>query len=100
MKLISKFILWISGWKTAGEAPQLRKFVAIMAPHTSGLDFLYGMCARYILDIPFTFLGKAEMFRPPFGFIFRWLGGVPVDRSSTNNMVDQAVSMFNEREDC
>ena len=83
----------------AGEVPKLRKFVVIMAPHTSGLDFLYGMCARFILDINFTFLGKEEVFRPPFGFIFRWLGGIPVDRTSNHNLVDHAVKMFNERDD-
>jgi len=99
MKLIARFVFWITGWKTAGEIPPLKKFVVIMAPHTSGMDFLYGMCVRFILGIRFKFLGKTEVFRPPFGFIFRWLGGIPVERSSSNNLVEQAVKMFDERED-
>ncbi|MDB5281534.1 MAG: Acyltransferase [Bacteroidota bacterium] len=98
MKLISRFILWLFGWKTAGEVPPLKKFVAILAPHTSGLDFLFGMCAKFIFGIHLTFLGKEEVFRFPFGFIFRWLGGVPVDRSSSHNVVDYAVKLFNENE--
>jgi len=39
-----------------------------------------------------------ELFKPPFGFIFHKLGGVPVDRSGGNNFVDQIVNMFNGNE--
>jgi 1-acyl-sn-glycerol-3-phosphate acyltransferase len=83
----------------AGEVPPLKKFVVILAPHTSGMDFVYAMCTKFILGLRFSFLVKAEVFRPPFGFIFRWLGGIPVERSSSHNLVDQVVKMFNERED-
>ena len=44
------------------------------------------------------FIGKQELFKPPFGFIFRKLGGVPVDRFNNNNFVDQVVEMFNTNE--
>jgi hypothetical protein len=44
------------------------------------------------------FIGKQELFNGPFGFIFRKLGGVPVDRFSSNNFVDQIVQMFNKNE--
>lgn len=98
MKLISKFIFWISGWKTAGEVPDLKKFVVIAAPHTSGWDLIVGICAKYIFGMQFSFMVKKELFRFPLGFIFRALGAIPVDRSSSNNMVDQAVGMFKEKE--
>ncbi len=95
MKLLARFIFWISGWKTAGEIPSLKKFVAIAAPHTSNMDFIYGMCAKFIFDIKLQYLGKSQLFRFPFGFIFRALGGIPVDRSSSHNVVAQAVDAFN-----
>ena len=98
MKLIARFIFWINGWKIDGEVPPLKKFVVIMGPHTSGMDFVYAMCAKFILGIKFNYLGKAEVFRPPFGFIFRWLGGIPVERSEHHKLVDQVVKMFNEHE--
>lgn len=98
MKWIARFIFWINGWKVAGEVPRLKKFVVIMAPHTSGMDFIYAMCARFILNIQFRYLGKAEVFKPPFGFIFRWLGGVPVERSEHHNLVEQVVKMFEEHD--
>ena len=38
------------------------------------------------------------MFKPPFGFIFRALGGTPVDRSQNTNLVSAIVAEFNKRE--
>ena len=98
MKFIAKLIFWIRGWKTSGEVPPLKKFVVIMAPHTSGEDFVLGMCAKFIYGIRFRFLAKAEVFRPPFGFIFRWLGGIPVERSEHHNLVDEVVKQFEQHE--
>jgi 1-acyl-sn-glycerol-3-phosphate acyltransferase len=39
-------------------------------------------------------LGKVQLFRFPFGGVMRWLGGVPVDRSRANNLVEAAVECF------
>lgn len=44
------------------------------------------------------YLGKAELFKAPFGFLFRWLGGTPVDRFSKHGVVDQVVEKFNNTE--
>ena len=98
MKLIARFFFWLTGWKTEGEIPKLKKFVAILAPHTSAWDVIYGMLARYIFEMDFSFYGKQEIFDAPYGFIFRALGGIPVNRSAKSNLVDQAVKTFNERE--
>lgn len=98
MKLLAKIIFSISGWRTAGQVPALKKFVAIAAPHTSNMDFIYGMCAKFILGIKLQYLGKKELFRFPFGFIFRALGGIPVDRSSSQNLVAQVIDAFNRHQ--
>ncbi|MES2620273.1 MAG: lysophospholipid acyltransferase family protein [Bacteroidota bacterium] len=94
IKLVAQFVFWIAGWKVEGKVPELKKFVVIAAPHTSGWDFPLGIVARLILQIHFSFFAKQELFRPPFGFIFRALGGIPVNRSSSHGMVEQAVEMF------
>lgn len=95
MELLAKFIFKISGWKTVGEIPPIKKFVAIAAPHTSNMDFIYGMCAKFIFGVKMQYLGKKELFRFPFGFIFRAMGGIPVDRKSSHHLVEQAVEEFN-----
>jgi 1-acyl-sn-glycerol-3-phosphate acyltransferase len=98
LRLLSRFIFWITGWKTSGEIPPLKKFVAILAPHTSGWDLMFGLCAKYIYGIDVNLFAKKELFIFPIGPLFRALGGIPVDRSSHHNLVDIAVDTFNKRE--
>lgn len=92
--------LHLKGWKTNNNFPHhLKKCVIIVAPHTSSSDFIIGVALRSIYKIyDAKFLGKAELFKPPFGFIFRWLGGTPVYRDSKQNLVEQVVAKFNATE--
>lgn len=95
---IARALMLLTGWRFEGTLPNLPKFVLIVAPHTSNWDFPIGLMAMFGLAIRGTFLGKDTLFKPPFGFFFRWLGGVPVDRSSSNNVVEQTISYFTTRE--
>jgi 1-acyl-sn-glycerol-3-phosphate acyltransferase len=93
--------LRLMGWKSVGDFPVgLKKYVVIVAPHTSGWDFVIGVMFRSVLHMEKAhYLGKAELFKPPFGFLFRWLGGYPVDRSSRHNMVEQVVNIFQQHDE-
>ena len=101
MRLISKFIFsTIFGWKIVGEFPkEPKKYVLIGAPHTSWYDFVIGILARSVTQVKINFIGKDSLFKAPFGFIFRWLGGTPVDRSKSNNLVDAIVQTFNSKDE-
>ena len=100
MRTIYEFIFKLFSWRFEGTIPtELNKFIIIVAPHTSNLDFFIGIMARKVLRLDKTkFLGKSQLFKAPFGFIFRWLGGYPVDRSKSNNLVDAVVDLFNSKE--
>ncbi|WP_299526580.1 1-acyl-sn-glycerol-3-phosphate acyltransferase [uncultured Lutibacter sp.] len=100
MKLFARFILYtVLGWKTKGSFPrELKKYVIIGAPHTHWLDFPLGVAIKFAEDLPANYIGKASLFKPPFGFIFRWLGGTPIERSTSNNKVDAIVDVFNTHE--
>ena len=75
----------------------LQKAVIIIGPHTTWKDFTIGIAFRSVLKIKYgKYLGKAELFRGPFGFIFHWLGGTPVDRFSKHGVVEQVVEKFNK----
>lgn len=89
------------GWESTGEFPyHLKKYVIIVAPHTSGWDFIIGVLFRKALKLDKArYLGKKELFDPPFGFLFRWLGGYPVDRSQNKNMVEEVVKIFDRHEE-
>jgi len=89
------------GWKPLGEFPyHLKKYVIIVAPHTSGWDFVIGVLFRKSLRLEKArYLGKKELFDPPFGFLFRWLGGYPVDRGQNKNMVEEVVKIFDSHDE-
>jgi len=94
-------IYWkLSGWKVVGHFPyQYKKMILIVGPHTSWKDILVGFSVRNKLRIDHAkFLGKKELFDGPFGSLFRWLGGTPVDRSGKHGMVEQAAELFADNE--
>jgi 1-acyl-sn-glycerol-3-phosphate acyltransferase len=86
------------GWTEERMIPVERKFVVIAAPHTSNWDFLYFLGLADKLDIPLSFMGKSSLFRWPFGKLMREMGGIPVDRSRSTNMVDQMIAEFKARD--
>ena len=101
MQKLSKFIFKrILGWKLVGNFPKhLKKYVVIAAPHTSWQDFPIAILARNYTGEKINFIGKSSLFSSPFGFIFRALGGTPVDRSQSSNMVDAIVQIFENKKE-
>ncbi len=86
------------GWKVNKELPDLNKCIIIVAPHTSSWDFVIGVIVRGVLAKEINYLGKKSLFKPPFGWFFRWMGGYPVDRKTSQNMVDQVAEIFLKEE--
>lgn len=84
------------GWRFAGHLPELRKMVIIAAPHTSNWDFPVGIMFMYASGFQVNFFGKDTLFRPPLGWLMRWLGGKPVDRSSPRGVVAETVRAIRE----
>jgi len=84
------------GWSIGGKVPDIKKFVIIAAPHTTNWDFPITLAITFVLKIKIYWMGKAEMFRWPFGAACRWLGGIPIDRSQSQNMVEQSIHAFKE----
>ena len=44
------------------------------------------------------FVAKNSLFKVPFGWYFRWMGGAPVDRSKNNDTVSATAEVFKTRE--
>lgn len=101
MRAIASFIfIRLMGWKIDGDlSPQIKKSVVIVVPHTSWHDFYIGAFARKILNLQINFIGKRELFKFPFGWYFRWMGGAPVDRKSNRNTVQQVTELFKSRDE-
>lgn len=98
MRWLSYRIFRTLGWEIEGELPGLPKYVIIGAPHTSNWDFFLFLAAMYAFDVRMSFLGKASLFRWPFGFMFEKVGGIPVDRSRAGGIVRQVKAAFDRSE--
>jgi 1-acyl-sn-glycerol-3-phosphate acyltransferase len=91
---LGRALLRAMGWRIAGEVPDLAKLVIAVAPHTSNWDFVIGASAMFALDLRITFISKHTLFRRPFAGILRWMGAIPVDRSSSHGVVAESVAAF------
>lgn len=95
-KFIANLILKLGGFKMVGDFPKdEKKFVLLAAPHTSNWDFVYGRAAMLLYNINLKYLIKDSYFKGPMKFFFAATGGLPVDRSKKNNMVDYMIDLFN-----
>lgn len=98
MRAVSKFILCrLLGWHFRGRFPDLDRCVVAVAPHTSWVDFPLGLLVRSTIGIRINYVGKKSLFRPPFGWLFRWTGGAPVDRSKKSDTVQAVADIFRQR---
>ncbi len=89
-------LLRLIGWKFEGQLDKTQPCVMIVGPHTSNWDFVIGIIARSALGTNIHFLGKHQLFIAPWGWLFRAMGGSPVDRRKHNNLVDGAAQLFEQ----
>ncbi|MBK7173019.1 MAG: 1-acyl-sn-glycerol-3-phosphate acyltransferase [Bacteroidales bacterium] len=95
---ISHIILKMAGWKISGSMPSsLKKCIVVMAPHTSNWDFFIGWLGFNVLGLKSKYLIKKEAFFFPLGTIVRKIGGIPVDRGKSTNIILQITELFKER---
>jgi len=88
LRSFSRGMLKSLGWKVEGALPaNARKAVLIAAPHTSNWDLPYTLMVCFCLNLNVYWMGKASIFKWPFGPVMRWLGGIAVDRAKSNNLV-------------
>jgi 1-acyl-sn-glycerol-3-phosphate acyltransferase len=95
-RFLSRLYLRSQDWQVVGQLPNIPKFVIIGAPHTSNWDFVMFLALAFVLKGNLRYMGKKELFYPPYGWFFRWCGGVPVDRSRPQGLVEQTVRAIRE----
>lgn len=90
---LGRAVLGLMGWRIEGRVPNVPKCVLIVAPHTSGWDYVVGMAALFALGFRATYLGKHTLFRGPLGWFMRWTGGMPVDRAAADGVVQRSLEL-------
>lgn len=94
LRLIAIGLLKLIGWRAIGKEIAAPKLVLIGAPHTSNWDFPLMLLVVLKLRLQVFWMGKDSLFRFPFGGLMRWLGGIPIDRSKPNGVVQQMTEEF------
>lgn len=97
-KLLGWAILTLLGWDARGEPPEVKKYVAVFAPHTMDQDGLMMFALTLSCGIRTRIFVKEEFFRKPFGWLIKRLGGVPIHRNSPLDQVSQAACFIRASE--
>ncbi|MFC7462751.1 lysophospholipid acyltransferase family protein [Hydrogenophaga defluvii] len=93
LRVFSVAFLRLSGWRIEGALPtHATKAVLIAAPHTSNWDLPYTLMVAFALRLNIYWMGKQSIFKPPFRGMMRWLGGIPVNREQSTNLVAASVA--------
>lgn len=91
------FKMW--GWKIVGNIPHsLPKKLYVVIPHTSNWDFPAGILLKYGYKMDVGFIAKSSLFKWPYAWFFKALGGIPVNRKKALGFIDSVVTVIKQRE--
>ncbi len=85
-------------WRVTVEQPVPQKCVIIGAHHTSSTDLWATFLLTAALGVKFRWIAKDTLFWGPLGWIFRPLGGIPVNRRKSTNFVEQMATLFQQED--
>ena len=94
LRLLAVSILKVVGWTSIGSKVSIPKYVLIGAPHTSNWDFPLMLMVVLELRLQLFWLGKHTLFPFPFSGFVKWLGGIPINRTKSHNVVYEIVDQF------
>ena len=94
LRVISSIGLRLIGWRAEGRDLPYSKFVLIAAPHTSNWDFPLMLMVVLKLRLQIFWMGKHTLF--PFGltWLMKYLGGIPINRKESQNVVNETIKLF------
>ena len=93
-RAMGRGVLKLMGWTIKGSFPPEPKAVFIGLPHTSNWDFILFLSAMQAVGLKASWMMKKEAFFWPLGGLFKKLGGVPIERNSSQNITAQMADWF------
>ena len=95
---LARLLLRCMGWRIEGTVPDVAKMVLLGAPHTSNMDGVLAILSLSALGVRSGTMIKDSAFKGPMGPVLRWVGAIPVDRSSAKRVVAQSIEAFKRSE--
>ena len=100
LRVLSKISLKIIRWRVEGSLPtDHKKYVLIVAPHTSNWDFILFVFAVSVLRLQPSVLIKDTLFRGPLGWFLRYCGAIPVNRKQAGSLVTYISDIYAAKEE-
>ncbi len=94
-KVLGSVILFLFGWKTIYPTEyKIHKMLMLAAPHTSNWDTIFTLAAYWKEGLQPKFFIHDSFTKGLFGYFFKRLGAIGVDRKQSKNLVDYAVNLF------
>lgn len=89
-------MLKLLGWKVVleGDVDNLDRCILVVAPHTANDEYLLGNFAYWSLGKPLKVIIKDDHTKAWYGFLIKAMGGIGIDRSQKNNMVQFVADLF------
>jgi len=93
-------MLKLMGWKVVlhGDVENLNRCVLVVAPHTHNSEYILGNFAYWSLGKSLKIIIKDAHTKAWYGSIVKGLGGIGIDRSQKNDLVNFVAREF-EKED-
>lgn len=98
LSALTRWLFRASGWRIVGRVPDLPKGIWVVVPHSTNWDFLIGLGIRPTIHRWIQYLAKSSLFTWYAGWFFRMLGGKPVYRDKSHNLVDAIVTLFDQNQ--
>jgi len=95
---LARFLLWLGGWTSVGQAPHVHKAVLIAAPHTSNWDGFWAIVYKVHIGIDIRWFVKDTIFWFPMNILLRSFGGIPLNRARASSAVSDVIAAFDENE--
>ena len=94
-RALGRMALRLLRWRVVGPIPNRKRFLVVVAPHTTGWDFPIAMVTLFALGIRASWLGVDWLLRYP---LMSKLGGISVDRGAGQGIVGRAIAEFGRRQ--
>ncbi len=89
-------MLKILGWKVVlqGDVNNLNRCILVVAPHTHNMEYILGNFAYWSLNKPLKIIIKDAHTKAWYGGAVKSLGGIGIDRSQKNDLVNFVAKQF------
>lgn len=95
---IGRIIITSMGWKLVGKLPNEKQIILFGGPHTSNWDMVLALSTAMSVGLKFSWMMKKEAFFWPVGYIWKALGGIPIDRNAKIDVVEQMSNYLAQHE--